>query len=167
MEENNDIEKIEGIDLHYLEAYFGKYSYYYLPLFKSLSKGKVFSFNLWAFLMALPWLLVKRLYIHALVFIGASYLSSVIILLSTEANALSPNELMLINMLESFILSTILGLLGNYFYLKQAKKLIQLILSKKNDEKTRLELLQKAGSNNWNSLIILGIIIVVILILNR
>jgi hypothetical protein len=132
--------------------FFGKNSEYYLTALKKKNENKT-NFNFAAFLFGPLWMVYRKMYLHAFIFVVA------VIAESFAEEFIFENYFPNVN-IDRFQtpinigIAMGIGYAGNWFYLNFAKKKIQKILNNSNDQ-NQTEDLKNEGGVAWLPVIIL------------
>jgi len=155
-------EIIGEINIEYFEQFFGKSKDYYIPKLIAHENGKKFSFNLSAFLFGHFWVLYHRMYLNAFILFVIIVVESKFenILLKILGNTYNID--MSLRYLWYIIFGTLVGNLGDYFFLEHSKKRVKKIISTTDEEEIKMKKLKKSGSGNW----ILVVIFVSVMVLS-
>jgi hypothetical protein len=145
----------------YLKAYFLIQSDYYFEKYKSYKSGDKIIFNVWPFLFGIFWFLYRKLWLEAFVI-----LLLYLIIYTLNTGIAEPDNEWLVNSLFNIIIATGLGFSGNYFYLKNAEKKVQSVLSTISDEKQRVRVLSKKGGVSLAPYFLLFVFLSIMVVLN-
>ncbi len=145
----------------YLKAYFFIQPDYYLDVYKSYKAGEKFNFNIWPFLFGIFWFLYRKLWFEAMII-----LLIYLFIFFVNIGIIESDKEWLINTVINFITATVFGFVGNYFYLKNAEKQINKVLSTTLDEKERIKILNKKGGVSLAPYIFLFLILSIMIVWN-
>mgnify|MGYP003671238285 CR=1 FL=1 len=136
-----------------LAAFVGENRAYYLEKWESLKNGSVLSFNFYAFLFGIAWLLYRKMYREAGILFA-------IILVESEVTFNLVGDNGAVDIAIRIFYSLAIGFTANYFYLKHAEREIQKLNEQFQDPTALKELIIKKGGTSWISVIV-GIAIIV------
>lgn len=106
----------------YYRAYFGQNADYYMRKLEQYQNGRKFMFNLGAFFFSMLWMLYRKLYIPALIYLGIVTLQGFLLQYLAKNNQITEQTTLYIDRGMAVIWSIIIGFIGNYLYLKQAQR---------------------------------------------
>ena len=153
-------------ELELYEEFFQKNRSYYLGKWVLFKAGRKYTFNAFAFLFGLFWFMYRRMYFEALVvavfiFIEG-YLESILI---PEDNG--QGTVKFLNILGTIVVGTVVGFLGNYFYLRKADKTIQYAKGKYSDIEQQKIYVKKKGGVSFYFLVVVLVLIILIYVFNN
>ena len=153
-------------EIELYEEFFQKRKSYYLDKWAKLRNGQKFSFNVFAFLFGLFWFMYRKMYIEAIIvfvaIIAESFLEELIL-----TNNIGQDTRKVISIVGIIVIATIIGFLGNYFYLRKADRIIQVAKKKYTDNEQQKIFLKKKGGISFIFLIIILVIILLLFAYNN
>ncbi len=154
----------EEIELY--ETFFQKSKPYYIDIWTKFKTENRFTFNAFAFLFGIFWLMYRKMYLEAIVVLIA------IIAVGIFENLILPDDITqstekAINFVVTIAIATVVGFLGNYLYMRKADKIVQDAKIKYPDNEEQKELLTKKGGVNFLFLAVILALIVVIFAYNN
>jgi len=146
-------------DVTLYEAYFQKSKSYYLNRLDWYLKGQKYSFNLFAFLFGLFWFMYRKMYLEAAVIFLAMMVEGFLESLILPTNSGWEIE-KLVNIISTFVIASIAGLVGNYFYFRKAGKVIERAKMKFAGSEQQISFLKERGGVSYFFLVIIFVCIV-------
>jgi hypothetical protein len=148
----------------YFELFFEPSSDYYLKKLESFENGKKFSFNPYVFLFGFLWFLYKKMHLEAIMLLGLVFIISMLEQIFVEGQlSKNPDAIKVIEFSTTIIFSLVLGFLGNYIYIRHAKKKISELVQKNQDDEEELKrsLAYLGGSSHlWVIIALVAMLIV-------
>ncbi|MDH6355514.1 hypothetical protein M2132_001859 [Dysgonomonas sp. PH5-45] len=123
------------------DTYFGGAKDYYLSVMERIDGGARVIFNFYAFLFGILWMLYKKMYKEAILFIIPMTLITAIV-----NKGMMPD--MRRDMLLSFIFALVMGFSGNLLYILKAKKAVAMAKEQCEDENRMIRFLSIRGGSN-------------------
>lgn len=114
--------------------FYGNNSFYYLNCLEKIKIGKKLIFNLYAFVFSILWLAYRKMYLEFAISLLIGISLAIFIGIS----------------LSIFTLSLILGLTGNYLYVKKSIREMQKAQANYPNLNDRMDYLRRAGGTNYN-----------------
>jgi len=111
----------------YFSAYFGNDADYYLRKLEQYQNGQKFSFNIGAFFFGIMWMLYRKLYVLALVYVALIITQGLLLTNLAEHFHIPKQTITYVDQGLMLLWGVILGFLGNYFYLRKAKAQVRKI----------------------------------------
>jgi hypothetical protein len=153
MEENQSQAEMTDKDLY--EAYFKvSKEYYLLRLERFLNRDK-YSFNIYAFLFALPWMMYRKLYKE----LGIFVLILIVIGVLEEICQFQQNFGPVYDLVINLGTGTAIGMLANNLYFKKAIKIVEKAKQNFESKEEQMAFLRKKGGISYLFLILLVIIL--------
>lgn len=149
----------------YYEAYFQKQKGYYVDHLERLEAGKHLSFNLGAFVFSFFWLIYRKMYNHAVAYLGIMFVGSALMgLLFSSWDAEAQNAIMI---LATLAIQITLGFWGNKLYFKQARKHVTTLVAVAKEESVRLALIKAKGGVAYSAYIIFALWVAALIFAQR
>lgn len=153
-------------DIELFEEYVQKNKSYYTGKLKKYNSGQRFSFNVFAFFFGAFWFLYRKMYVEAILIVIAlileGFLESIIL-----TNKIGQDQSTIVNMLGTITLWTIIGFLGNYFYLRKADKTILFAKQNYPDNELLKKYLKEKGGVRFVFLLVIIIVIISFFVYNN
>ncbi|SDK97125.1 Protein of unknown function [Catalinimonas alkaloidigena] len=144
MEEQKDQEALDREE--YFRAYFGQSADYYWQKVEEYGDGRTYTFNVFAFVFGLSWMLYRKMYRPMVVLLGLILLSSALESSLWMRLHLSEATIEFIGNAEMVAWAFLMGFLGNNLYLKQAARTIESVTDELDDkEHIKARLAQLGG----------------------
>jgi hypothetical protein len=117
---------MKEITVEQLKAFFGNNAEYYYTRWQLCHEGRPITFKPWAFLFGIFWFLYRKMYFESLVIFLVLILQGALLQAFGIVNY-SPNPRTL-DVVLGLINGTVMGVLGNYLYIKHTERKIVAIL---------------------------------------
>ena len=146
------IDQLEGErddDLRNWALYIGQGSDYYVPKWYNFKSGKsVASFNIAAFFLGVLWMLFRKMYLAAAIWLMAAIAIGFLEEFLIEQNGWYENQ-NAIETISNIIISIVMGFFGNYFYYLSAERKIQKIKGTAFGDVAFENELKRQGGVSW------------------
>ena len=153
-------------DIELFEEYFQKNKSYYSGKLEKYKSGQRFSFNVFAFFFGVFRFLYRKMYVEAIIIIFAlileGFLESIIL-----TNKFEQDQSAIVNILGTIIIWSIIGFLGNYFYLRKAEKTIKYAKQNYSNNELLKKYLKKKGGVSFVFLLVIIVVIISFFVYNN
>ncbi|MFC6998770.1 DUF2628 domain-containing protein [Rufibacter roseus] len=151
----------------YYHAYFGQSADYYLRKLEQYQNGRKFTFNLGAFFFSMLWMLYRKMFIPALVYLGLVIAQGMIIVSLTERSIITKETALYIDRGMTLVWGIVVGFLGNYLYLRQAETKVNRLKRTSLSPQERVDRLHQMGGTTYMPHILLALILLMSVLFNR
>ncbi len=138
-----------------LEAFIGSSSEYYIKQWSAYKEGKLFSFNIGAFLFGFGWMLFRKMIkiaiFFCLIILGIGVLQDVVFEMLMD---ISGDVYLIIDRIITITTSVAVGFLGNRLYLQYVEKEIYKMREKGYGQQEYYAALREKGGVSWLYVII-------------
>lgn len=137
-------------DKELYEAYFGRSKDYYLAQFKNDEIQLRFSF--YAFFFSLYWFVFRKMYKQAFIlFLLSVFLEIILFLVFGDLGSY----------LLFLLFLSICGFIGNNLYMKKARRVVEKVKDKYDNQEEQIEYLRKKGGVSYPAVIVLFVVSVI------
>jgi hypothetical protein len=151
-----------------LKAYFLFNSKYYLDKFEKFENGKKISFNFWAGFFGIMWFVYRKMYKQAVIIFFLTFalelISAIIIAIILYLNSIEFDKsyISIINYIIYAISFVLLGFVGNFYYFRKAKTIVNgyiINTDLTNLTSSDLNIIRNRGGVDMKNAIILAVVL--------
>lgn len=157
IEKYSELEDIINDDIYY-ETYFGTDTEYYMKRSKKILNGKLFVFNFYAFFFGSLWLLYRKMYVEAVVFLLITIALDVFNYFVFDSDKIT-------QWIIKITWSIILGCYANIYYIKKTQRMVERAKEAYSNTSERLDYLEKEGGVSLIApAILIGIMVILTIV---
>lgn len=149
----------------YYKHFFGRNSDRYLEIAQQVNQGKVIVFNFYAFILGIFWMLYRRMYLEASIFMVCVFGVGIVESILSEFYGIGLEKGTGRILFESLIWSTLFGCLSNYVYVQKANREIKKILKGSLSKGDKEHKIVKSGGVSLTAHIIMVFAIIILILL--